>query len=174
MATRNPLWGAERIRGELLKLGIRVCKRTVQRYMGRRGERGDGQNWSMFLRNHVTWACDLVQRFDIRFREVFVLFLNLRRRAIVHAAVTYAPADDWCAQQARNATMDLRRRSWCAITTPSWALAWLASSSPRVREFCEPQAPDRNAFAERLPLSEGSILAFPMLGGLHHDYQRGP
>jgi hypothetical protein len=36
MATRNPLWGAERIRGELLKLGITVCKRTVQRYMGRR------------------------------------------------------------------------------------------------------------------------------------------
>jgi len=35
MAGRNPRWGAERIRGELLKLGIRVCKRTIQRYMRR-------------------------------------------------------------------------------------------------------------------------------------------
>ncbi len=35
MAGRSPRWGAERLRGELLKLGIRVCKRTIQRYMRR-------------------------------------------------------------------------------------------------------------------------------------------
>src|SRR5438132_10349881 len=62
MATSNPRWGAERLRGELLKLGIRVCKRTVQRYMRRARPRGDGQCWSTFLRNHVAWACDFVQR----------------------------------------------------------------------------------------------------------------
>jgi hypothetical protein len=56
MATNNPRWGAERLRGELLKLGIRVCKRTVQRYMRRARPRGDGQRWSTFLRNHLTWA----------------------------------------------------------------------------------------------------------------------
>src|SRR5882724_9891702 len=43
MAAPNPRWGAERIRGELLKLGVRVCKRTVQRYIRGSRPRGDGQ-----------------------------------------------------------------------------------------------------------------------------------
>jgi hypothetical protein len=61
MAKNNRLWGAERIRGELLKLGIRVCKRTIQKYMKQaRVLPPREQTWSTFLRNHADaiWACD--------------------------------------------------------------------------------------------------------------------
>src|SRR5713226_3300472 len=54
MARDNPLWGAERIRGELLKLNIQVAKRTIQKYMRHsRSKRPSGQNWRTFLRNHA-------------------------------------------------------------------------------------------------------------------------
>src|SRR2546425_2335530 len=152
MAGRNPRWGPERIRGELRKLGIRVCKRTIQRYMRRSRPRGDGQSWSTFLRNHVTWACDFVQTFDIRFREVFVLFfLNLRRRTILHAAVTYAPTDEWCAQQARNATMDrVPQVVVCDHDTKLGARFTGVFGSSGVRVVGTAiGAPDMNAFAER-------------------------
>jgi hypothetical protein len=88
MATSNPRWGAERIRGEMLKLGIRVAKRTVQRYMRRPKSRGDGQRWATVLRHHVTWACDFVQTYDAlivgepllrRLVTVYVRFYNEAR-----------------------------------------------------------------------------------------------
>src|SRR5262249_34532897 len=54
MAAANRLWGAERIRGELLKLGVTVAKTTVQRHMRQaRPRRGLGQTWSTFLRTHA-------------------------------------------------------------------------------------------------------------------------
>ena len=53
MARENPAWGAELIRGELLKLGIVVCKRSVQRYRGRGPARPPSQRWRTFLANHL-------------------------------------------------------------------------------------------------------------------------
>ncbi len=61
MAANNRLWGAERIRGELLKLDIRVSNRTIQKYMKQiRPKRARGQNWKTFLRNHTAgmWTGD--------------------------------------------------------------------------------------------------------------------
>jgi putative transposase len=61
MARNNRLWGAERIRGELLKLGLRVSKRTIQKNMRPVRAAGPrGQKWSTFLHTHAEqiWACD--------------------------------------------------------------------------------------------------------------------
>jgi hypothetical protein len=104
MAIENRLWGAERIRGELLKLGIHVAKRTVQRYM--RGARPPsprrGQSWAIFLRNHTVWACDFLQTYEIWFRPVFAFFIiDVNSRRVVHVAVTRTPTRQWTAQQLR-------------------------------------------------------------------------
>jgi putative transposase len=108
MATNNRLWGAERIRGELLKLGIRVCKRTIQKYMrGVRPRLPRGQKWSTFLRNHAAqvWACDFLQVTDLFFRPLFAFFLiELKSRKVIHVGVTRSPTDTWVAQQLREAT----------------------------------------------------------------------
>jgi putative transposase len=107
MANDNCLWGAERIRGELRKLGIPVAKRTVQRYMTRSRPRSprDGQRWRTFLRNHSVWACDFLQIYDIWFRPIFAFFIiDVNSKRVVHVAVTRAPTQTWTAQQLRNAT----------------------------------------------------------------------
>jgi transposase InsO family protein len=108
MAWRNVLWGAERIRGELLKLGIRVSKRTIQKYMKRARPPGrQGQTWKTFLDNHANdiWACDFLQLYDALFRPIFAFFIVKHgTREVVHVGVTRAPTDRWTAQQLREAT----------------------------------------------------------------------
>jgi len=108
MATENPLWGAERIRGELGKAGIRVAKRTIQTYLrGHRAPRPRGQTWATFLRNHApeTWACDFLTVTDLLFRPLFAFFvIELATRRVVHVGATRHPTDAWVAQQLREAT----------------------------------------------------------------------
>ena len=108
MAKDNRLWGAERIRGELLKLGLRVCKRTIQKYMrGVRTQQPQGQRWSTFLRNHAgqIWACDFLQVTDLFFRPLFAFFIvELKSRKVIQVGVTRSPTDSWVAQQLREAT----------------------------------------------------------------------
>jgi putative transposase len=109
MAARNRLWGAERIRGELLKIGVRVSKRTIQKYMRPCRRKPGGQTWSTFIKNHAQdiWSCDFVQSYDLLFRPVFLFFVvHLASRRVVHVAATRNPSQDWTAQQIRNATMD--------------------------------------------------------------------
>src|SRR6266850_1485851 len=129
-----------------------VSKRTVQRYMKKRVP-GDGQRWATFLRNHVTWACDFVQTFDLLFRPIFVLFfLDLKRRRIVHAAVTRSPSDDWGALQARNTTLDIQPEVLVvdrdAKLGARFACLFEAVGTKVVRTAV--RTANMNAFAERL------------------------
>jgi len=108
MARDNRLWGTERIRGELLKLGIHVCKRTIQKYMrGVRTPQPRGQTWATFLRNHAAqvWACDFLQVTDLFFRPLFAFYDEERKsRKVIHVGVTRSPTDTWVTQQLREAT----------------------------------------------------------------------
>jgi putative transposase len=108
MAEENRTWGAKRIRGELLKLGLRVSKSAIQKYIQEvRKSLPPKQNWSTFLRNHASqiWACDFLQTYDVFFRTVLVfVIIELGSRRLVHFGVTRHPTDAWIAQQLRNAT----------------------------------------------------------------------
>lgn len=68
MARENRTWGAERIRGELLKLGIQVAKSTIQKYIKQaRPSVSTKQTWATFLRDHAKdiWAVDFLQTYDL-------------------------------------------------------------------------------------------------------------
>jgi transposase InsO family protein len=111
MAMENRQWGVKRIRGELLKLGIRVNRGTVRHYIGQARYRlppqPHGQSWTTFLANHAIeiWACDFVQTYDWLFRTIFLFFIiEHHSRRVVHVGVTRSPSDAWVAQQLREAT----------------------------------------------------------------------
>jgi putative transposase len=108
MARDNRLWGAERIRGELLKLSIQVSKRTIQKYMRQvRTTWPRGQTWSTFLHTHAQqiWACDFLPVTDLFFHSLLAFFIiELHSRKVIHVGVTRSPTDAWTAQQLREAT----------------------------------------------------------------------
>jgi hypothetical protein len=88
MANANPSWGAPRIHGELLKLGIDVCQATVAKYMVRRRQ-PPSQTWRTFLQNHIGQivAADFFVVPTATYRLLFVLVLLAHdRRRIKHVA----------------------------------------------------------------------------------------
>ena len=101
MSIENPLWGAPRIHGELLKLGFEVAQSSVAKYMVKR--RGPpSQGWRTFLHNHAPdiAAMDLFVvptiGFDLLYAFVIVRF---GRRDLVWINVTAYPTADWVARQ---------------------------------------------------------------------------
>src|ERR1700726_1920112 len=105
MSLANPLWGAPRIHGELLKLGIEVAQSTVAKYMGR-CRRPPSQSWKTFLRNHAAGiaAMDLLVVPTIGFRLLYVLvILGHHRRRILSFGVTSHPTAAWIARQITDA-----------------------------------------------------------------------
>ena len=107
ISRENPLWGTERIRGELLKLGIVVSNRSIRRYRWRGPVRTPGQTWRTFLVNHrpQIWAADLFTVPTLTFRTLSVLvFIAHDRRQLVHVNVTAHPAAAWIWRQFVQAT----------------------------------------------------------------------
>jgi putative transposase len=232
MAQANRTWGAKRIRGELLKLGIEVAKSTIQRYIKEvRGPLSTKQTWSTFLRNHAKdiWACDFLQTYDLFFHSIFVfVIIELESRRLVHFGVTRSPGDAWVAQQLREVTpFGEGPRFLIRDNDNKYGLAFArVADGSGIEVLPTPyQAPKANAICERflgsvrrecldffLILSEqhlrmimkqyqayfnharphqginqrvpcsseeseeqarrGEITSQPVLGGLHHDYQR--
>jgi transposase InsO family protein len=226
MSSENPLWGAPRIHGELLKLGFELAESTVSKYMIRR--RGPpSQTWRAFLRNHADAiaAIDLCVVPTLTFERLFAfLVLGHGRRQLVWFGVTRNPSAEWLAQQIVEAF------PW--NTVPTYLVrdndrAYGQAFRRRVRGMgirdrpISPRSPWQNPYVERLigtvrrdcldhilifgerhlhrtlaayssyynetrthlalskdaPLQRpvqgsGTIIADPILSGLHHRYAR--
>src|SRR5207249_2474771 len=97
MAAANPLWGAPRIHGELLKLGIHVAERTVSRLLPKR-RTPPSQTWRTFLTNHVRDLVSIdffiVPTVRLRVLFAFVVLAHDRRR-VLHFNVTEYPTAAW-------------------------------------------------------------------------------
>ncbi len=155
MATANPLWGAPRIHGELLKIGIDVAERTVSRLMPKRRPQ-PSQTWRTFLANHVRdlVSIDFFTVPTARLRVLFVLVvLAHHRRRVVHFNVTEHPTAAWTAQQIVDAFPD--------DSAPSYLLrdrdqVYGEQFRHRVKGMgidevlTAPHSPWQNPFAERL------------------------
>jgi hypothetical protein len=101
----NPLWGAPRIHGELLKLGFEIGETSVGKYLVRH-RRPPSQTWRTFLDNHVKSlvSVDFFTVPTIRFQVLYVfLVLAHDRRRILHFNVTVHPTAEWTAQQLHEA-----------------------------------------------------------------------
>jgi transposase InsO family protein len=105
MSSANPLWGAPRIHGELLKLGIEISQATVAKYMLRR--RGTpSPTWRSFLLNHAAGiaAIDMFVVASVSFRLLYVMIILAHdRRRIIHTAVTEHPTAAWLSRQVTEA-----------------------------------------------------------------------
>src|SRR3984893_10929522 len=105
MSQANPLWGAPRIHGELLKLGIKMAPSTVAKYLRRRWK-PPSQTWRAFLVNHAEQMASIdfftVPTATFRVLFVFVVLSHARRR-VLHFKVTEHPTQEWTMQQIREA-----------------------------------------------------------------------
>jgi len=155
MAAANPLWGAPRIHGELLKLGINVAERTVLRLLPK-GRTSPSQAWRTFLANHVRDLVSLdfftVPTAGLRVLFVFVVLAHHRRR-VLHFNVTEHPTAAWTTQQIVDAFPD--------DSAPSYLLRDCDSVYGHVfrqrlkgmgvgEVLTAPHSPWQNPFAERL------------------------
>ena len=96
------MWGAPRIHGELLKLGVEISERSVSGIIRRNNPKPPSQTWKTFIKNHMPdmVAVDFLVVPTIRFKMLFVfVVLSHARRRVIHFNVTTNPTTQWAAQQ---------------------------------------------------------------------------
>jgi transposase InsO family protein len=155
MSIANPLWGAPRIHGELLKLSIDIGQTSVAKYMVRR-RHAPSQGWRTFIRNHADGiaAMDLFVVPTISFRLLYgLLIMGHGRRHILWFGVRAHPTAEWIANQVTEA---------CGWKQPPCYLirdrdgAYGEVFIRRLRSIgirdrpTSPRSPWQNAYAERL------------------------
>ena len=155
IANENPLWGAPRIHGELLKLGFDVSERTVSSIIKKHRTKPPSQTWRTFLRNHMhnTFSIDFFTVPTATFKVLFVcVILWNERRQVEHFNVTRNPTSERTAQPFVEAC------PW--DTTPMYLLrdrdsAYGAYFQARVKNMgvtevkTAPKSPWQNPFVER-------------------------
>src|SRR6267378_2143540 len=228
MCRENPGWGAPRIHGELLKLGIDIGQSSVSKYMVR-CRKPPSQTWRAFLENHAQQlvSIDFFTVPTIRFQVLYVfLVLAHDRRRILHFNVTAHPTADWTGQQLRDAfpfaqlpryllrdhdaifggdfREHVRDMGICEVLSAPrspWQRGYIERVIGSVRRECldhmivlhetslrrtltsyfdyyhrwrthlslGKDAPEPRAIH---PPEMGSVVALPLVGGLHHRYER--
>ncbi len=178
MAKMNVGWGAPRIHGERVELGINVSEITVSRYMPKRPPpAGSRQRWATFSSNHLheTLAIDFAVVPTATFGIVYVFFvLSLERRRVLHFNVTRHPTAEWTAQQVVEA---------CPFDLPGRFMIRDNERQLRsvIRSYVNYHHEDRTHLGLEKdppkgrsvePPETGEVVAIPRVGGLHHRYSR--
>ena len=155
MSLANPLWGAPRIHGELLKLGIAIGQTSVAKYMARR-RRPPSQGWRTFLRNHADGiaAMDLFVVPTISFRLLYgLLILRHDRRRPLWLGATAHPTAEWIARQLTEACGWDEAPS-CLIRDRDRSYGEVFVRRVRAMGICDrptsPRSPWQDGYAERL------------------------
>jgi transposase InsO family protein len=154
MSQKNPLWGAPRIHGELLKLGVKSSQATVAKYITRPST-PPSQSWRTFLTNHVQQiaAADFFVVPTATCRLLFVLVILAHdRRRIVHVAVTDHPTAAWTAQQLRDAFPWDEAPRYLIHDRDTAFHAWATTATAMNIEevLTAARSPWQNAYVERL------------------------
>ena len=163
MATDNPAWGYQRVRGELLSLGHRVAASTIAKVLKSHdidpAPQRTSSTWRQFLRRQATGivACDFFSVDTVSLRRLYVLFcIHHGTRRVSLAGITRNPTWDWVTQCARNVSAELRDagvavkyllRDRDGKFGPSFDAVWEGEGANVVR--CPVRAPNANAIAER-------------------------
>jgi transposase InsO family protein len=227
MSQDNPIWGAPRIHGELLKLGYAMAESSVGKYMAKL-EKPPSQTWRTFLDNHSDGliAMDFFTVPTVFFRVLHILvLLDHKRRRIIHFNVTCNPTSAWVIQQIREAfPWDSAPRFLLHDRDPLFMAIQHALKGMGIETvITAPGSPWQNAYCERVigtlrrdcfdhiivlnekhirqrmgeyvayyhgsrthlgldkdcpthrdvqPRGSGRVVALPVLGGLHHQYER--